>query len=343
MMWDRHRVWSEREADAFSDEWAEHGGLVEQGRDVDYWWDCIAPKVPHPGLHSPEVMTEDPTTEPCPTCRTWGNGNCDICAGLSIIKAPGRTFVAWHTLGATIPEGWEVFDAFDSWVIPDRDDPIDAGQPYLVREPLTPPDPPQDERGWICGATLQEGECSPERPDHSILTCGWRFPRHVLPAEPVRVGAAEAQPPPQLPGPSGYERVEPPSGVQVIGWTEPTDDEPRSLPIVRGRDAVIDGWERQWMDEWATAPQHADDWYTDPDPSPGAAYMIRPVPVPPAPETEASPARETERVTIEVPVEWARRQGKAAADPSPMWTDDYIAVVDACAAAVLPLDGTDGD
>jgi hypothetical protein len=43
-------------------------------------------------------------------------------------------------------------------------------------------------------------------------------------------------------------RVPAPEGVTVIGWTEPTDDEPRSLPIVdvSQADKIPDGWEWTW-------------------------------------------------------------------------------------------------
>jgi hypothetical protein len=53
------------------------------------------PDPPHPGLHSPEVMTEDPTTEPC----AFGHHHCKW----GTVTRPGRTFVAWHTLGPVPP------------------------------------------------------------------------------------------------------------------------------------------------------------------------------------------------------------------------------------------------
>jgi hypothetical protein len=291
--WDRRRVYSWGDARAFLAVWAEHGGRTEAGRDDDYWWDCIAPKAPHPDLHSPEVMSEDPTTERC-DFRDYPPGNpggeCRRCGGSGTVTVPGRSFVAWHTLGATIPEGWEWFTASGRW-LPGPVQTVE-GVPYLVREPLTPPDPP-------CPA-CRVGDIYGDEQNH---TCGRPLP--------VRVDPPEGAPPREIHGweattvlcvtcpgcaftmdadhvdndGSGYScpvcaeaaRVEPPSGVQVIGWTEPTDDQPRSLPIVLGEN-IPDGWVRRVGDCWQESGREAAaSW---------SLYVIRPVPVPPAPETE---------------------------------------------------------
>jgi hypothetical protein len=126
----------------FIELWGPHGGTVLRPV-ADGWGDALVvvagfrvsaargdrferddwllrwPDPLHPGLHSPEVMTEDPTTEPClhPTARCPG----PVCA----FTVPGRTFVAWHTLGATIPEGWEWSWTGEVWntllIVPDAD------------------------------------------------------------------------------------------------------------------------------------------------------------------------------------------------------------------------------
>jgi hypothetical protein len=171
--WDRRRVYSWGDARAFLAVWAEHGGRTEAGRDDDYWWDCIAPKAPHPDLHSPEVMSEDPTTERC-DFRDYPPGNpggeCRRCGGSGTVTVPGRSFVAWHTLGATIPEGWDYMVDGGTFVNASGVWSVVPEQPYLVREPLTPPDPPQDERRQ------------------------WEGFHDYAPAEPVRVDPPEGAP-----------------------------------------------------------------------------------------------------------------------------------------------------
>jgi hypothetical protein len=110
------------------------------------------PDPPHPGLHSPEVMTEDPTTEPCPEHEpTWKMsgeavpcGWCGCSTPVGTVTLDGRSFVAWHTLGATIPYGWEARTAIGKWWKVQRG--LDSRLPYLVREPLTPPPAPETER-----------------------------------------------------------------------------------------------------------------------------------------------------------------------------------------------------
>ncbi len=77
--------------------------------------------------------------------------------------------------------------------------------------------------------------------------------------------------------PAPPERITPPDGVTVIGWTEPTADEPRSLPIVWGRDIPAEGWER-------LMPNLT--WCEVGHPALPTACVIRPIPEPPAPETE---------------------------------------------------------
>jgi hypothetical protein len=123
------------------------------------------PDPPHPGLHSPEVMTED---EPCPMCGPPDDGACQNCDDTGTV--PGRSFVAWHTLGATIPEGWDYMVDGGTFVNASGVWSVVPEQPYLVREPLTPPDPPQDERRQ------------------------WEGFHDYAPAEPVRVDPPEGAP-----------------------------------------------------------------------------------------------------------------------------------------------------
>jgi hypothetical protein len=142
------------------------------------------------------------------------------------------------------------------------------------------------------------------------------------------------------------DRVAAPEGVTVIGWTEPTDDEPRQLPIVWGNDIPDEGWERNG---YGDPPGH---FRTYGEPRGDASYIIRPIPSPPVPETE--------RVRLDQIV-GRRLPGKSWAvtefgfDPM----DGYVAqghpsdddlhpvapfYVDADGyVSVLPLDGTDGD
>jgi hypothetical protein len=148
------------------------------------------------------------------------------------------------------------------------------------------------------------------------------------------------------PGYSRPDRVPAPEGVTVIGWTEPTDDEPRQLPIVWGNDIPDEGWERNG---YGDPPGH---FRTYGEPRGDASYIIRPIPSPPVPETE--------RVRLDQIV-GRRLPGKSWAvtefgfDPM----DGYVAqghpsdddlhpvapfYVDADGyVSVLPLDGTDGD
>jgi hypothetical protein len=124
-------------------------------------------------------------------------------------------------------------------------------------------------------------------------------------------------------------RVPAPEGVTVIGWTEPTDDEPRSLPIVdvSQADKIPDGWEWTWgiCNIWSSSREHfgygGSRW-----------YLIRPVPSPPVPETEDDGLR--------VDIESTIRQ-YCAQDESDEHTDWVRDLADAI-IHVLPLDGTDG-
>jgi hypothetical protein len=76
------------------------------------------------------------------------------------------------------------------------------------------------------------------------------------------------------------ERVPAPEGVTVISWTEPTDDEPRSLPIVRGHNTALDVPE-PWT---LVLLGHTANGYRTP------LYVCHPpIPSPPVPETERVP------------------------------------------------------
>jgi hypothetical protein len=142
------------------------------------------------------------------------------------------------------------------------------------------------------------------------------------------------------------DRVAAPEGVTVIGWTEPTDDEPRQLPIVWGNDIPDEGWERNG---YGDPPGH---FRTYGEPRGDASYIIRPIPSPPVPETE--------RVRLDQIV-GRRLPGKSWAvtefgfDPMDGYvaqghpSDDdlhpiagFVVHPDGC-VFVLPLDGTDGD
>jgi hypothetical protein len=142
------------------------------------------------------------------------------------------------------------------------------------------------------------------------------------------------------------DRVAAPEGVTVIGWTEPTDDEPRQLPIVWGNDIPDEGWERNG---YGDPPGH---FRTYGEPRGDASYIIRPIPSPPVPETE--------RVRLDQIV-GRRLPGKSWAvtefgfDPMDGYVaqghpsdDDLLPIAgfvvhpDGC-VFVLPLDGTDGD
>jgi hypothetical protein len=356
--WDRRRVYSWGDARAFLAVWAEHGGRTEAGRDDDYWWDCIAPKAPHPDLHSPEVMSEDPTTERC-DFRDYPPGNpggeCRRCGGSGTVTVPGRSFVAWHTLGATIPEGWEWFTASGRW-LPGPVQTVE-GVPYLVREPLTPPDPPcpacrvgdiyGDEQNHTCGrpepVRVDPPEGAPD-PTEVADTIEWAE-REVACYQAVADRASDnlvlshtscgqqARYLRRLVALAAPARVEPPSGVQVIGWTEPTDDEPRALPIVKGRDVPDDpGWVRRRL------VSHPDSGWLGSHSIGGASisepYAIRPVAVPPAPETERvrPPVRQyTEADVLERATFHRTRHNFATANMLNLL------------AFLLPLDGTDGD
>jgi hypothetical protein len=86
------------------------------------------------------------------------------------------------------------------------------------------------------------------------------------------------------PGYSRPDRVPAPEGVTEIGWTEPTDDEPRSLPIVWGRDVPPEGlWERRRLLADAAGWLRAGEGFPA---QPDLPYVIRPIPSPPVPETE---------------------------------------------------------
>jgi hypothetical protein len=138
------------------------------------------------------------------------------------------------------------------------------------------------------------------------------------------------------PGYSRPDRVPAPEGVTVIGWTEPTDDEPRSLPIVEP-DAngyfppAPDGWQWWYQNEFRT---------------------LRPIPSPPVPETERVrldqivgrrlPGRAWEVTEFGFdPMDGYVAQGHPSDDdlhpvaPFYVDADGYV--------SVLPLDGTDGD
>jgi hypothetical protein len=143
-------------------------------------------------------------------------------------------------------------------------------------------------------------------------------------------------------------RVDPPEGVTVIGWTEPTDDEPRSLPIVWGYDAQKGEWERRRLlagARWLGA-RHVS------CPQPDLPYVIRPIPPPPVPETERVrldqivgrrlPGRAWEVTEFGFdPMDGYVAQGHPSDDdlhpvaPFYVDADGYV--------SVLPLDGTDGD
>jgi hypothetical protein len=311
------------------------------------------PDPPHPGLHSPEVMTED---EPCPMCGPPDDGACQNCDDTGTV--PGRSFVAWHTLGATIPEGWEWRVTDGRWVVAVPGDRFDmATAPVLVREPLTPPDPPcpacrvgdiyGDEQNHTCGrpepVRVDPPEGAPD-PTEVADTIEWAE-REVACYQAVADRASDnlvlshtscgqqARYLRRLVALAAPARVEPPSGVQVIGWTEPTDDEPRALPIVKGRDVPDDpGWVRRRL------VSHPDSGWLGSHSIGGASisepYAIRPVAVPPAPETERvrPPVRQyTEADVLERATFHRTRHNFATANMLNLL------------AFLLPLDGTDGD
>jgi hypothetical protein len=321
-------------------------------------WRLRWPDPPHPGLHSPEVMTEDPTTEPCPKPRHVHLAGCPDCNGSGRVTVPVRSFVAWHTLGATIPEGWEWRVTDGRWVVAVPGDRFDmATAPVLVREPLTPPDPPcpacrvgdiyGDEQNHTCGrpepVRVDPPEGAPD-PTEVADTIEWAE-REVACYQAVADRASDnlvlshtscgqqARYLRRLVALAAPARVEPPSGVQVIGWTEPTDDEPRALPIVKGRDVPDDpGWVRRRL------VSHPDSGWLGSHSIGGASisepYAIRPVAVPPAPETERvrPPVRQyTEADVLERATFHRTRHNFATANMLNLL------------AFLLPLDGTDGD
>ena len=129
-------------------------------------------------------------------------------------------------------------------------------------------------------------------------------------------------------------RVESPPGVQVIGWTEPTDDEPRSLPIIREAPD----------DDFTQAP---DGWeFAIPD---DVAYVIRPIPKPPAPETEVVPWHEAAGRWLAEPVNdeglVVRVEREADAWPQLILADGqaYEPDDDHTVIVLIDREGTDGD
>jgi hypothetical protein len=139
------------------------------------------------------------------------------------------------------------------------------------------------------------------------------------------------------PGYSRPDRVPAPEGVTVIGWTEPTDDEPRSLPIVNVS-AVPTGWR----------------FYCT------AGYVVQPAPSPPVPETERVPWWEAVQGKRPIkadngnwlPPPWEIMagnddDGRVLISHDPDQPHDRVpGNVEPPAGGtveVLPLDGTDGD
>jgi hypothetical protein len=160
-----------------------------------------------------------------------------------------------------------------------------------------------------------------------------------------------------VPAPAEPARVDPPEGVTVIiGWTEPTDDEPRSLPIVWGFDAQRGEWERRRLlagARWLGA-RHVS------CPQPDLPYVIRPVPSPPVPETERVPWWEAVQGKRPIkadngnwlPPPWEIMagnddDGRVLISHDPDQPHDRVpGNVEPPAGGtveVLPLDGTDGD
>lgn len=153
-----------------------------------------------------------------------------------------------------------------------------------------------DYSAWVLLANVSEGDWTQQAPEWQAAVVRWRERFHA----------------------SLRDRVPAPEGVTVIGWTEPTDDEPRSLPMIRGLEAVPDGWEAL----------------------PNPYYVIEPIPSPPVPETESTDPR------IEVVARaLARKSGPDPDDEWQVWLVEARNVVNALNAAHLarPLDGTDGD
>jgi hypothetical protein len=138
------------------------------------------------------------------------------------------------------------------------------------------------------------------------------------------------------PGYSRPDRVPAPEGVTEIGWTEPTDDEPRSLPIVWGRDVPREGWERMLSDGF---------WHDNVAPLADRLYVIRLAPSPPVPETERVPWCEAVGRTLALAAVSRQITGCGQTVGVAPWIEgagwrDFVDD-DGC-VSVLPLDGTDG-
>jgi hypothetical protein len=137
------------------------------------------------------------------------------------------------------------------------------------------------------------------------------------------------------PAPAEPARVPAPEGVTVIGWTEPTDDEPRSLPMI----AEVEGGFTEAPAGWRFAEQR------------DVAYIIEPIPSPPVPETERVP---TLAEAIEGLIKDYRQSGIIGPTHSSMLrgVERLIDAVnhehdltpdERTVEFLVPLDGTDGD
>jgi hypothetical protein len=216
-------------------------------------------------------------------------------------------------------------DIGDGWAQPTRVDPPEGVTPDVRRQQWQQPlDCPSCGLWWAHGKIETTGEAHQGGGYHRVCHhCEWEwddaFFSHGYRDTARRVVKVAD-------GPS--VRVPTPEGVTVIGWTEPTDDEPRPLPIVWGRDVPRTGWERHWLvqghNEWAKGAARQMD----------SLYVIRPIPSPPVPETE----RVRRTVTVEIGEDDACRIAEAfggGVEWSPVQR-----VAHACRIA---LDGTDGD
>jgi hypothetical protein len=153
-------------------------------------------------------------------------------------------------------------DIGDGWAQPTRVDPPEGVTPDVRRQQWQQPlDCPSCGLWWAHGKIETTGEAHQGGGYHRVCHhCEWEwddaFFSHGYRDTARRVVKVAD-------GPS--VRVPTPEGVTVIGWTEPTDDEP-ALPLYNANSLVPDGW-------YIASP-------------PVQVVAIRPTPSPPVPETE---------------------------------------------------------